>query len=36
MESFTTKDDDLFKEASEIELPVYISPYFTTISKLLT
>ena len=27
MESFTTKDDDLFKEASEIELPVYISPY---------
>ena len=27
MESFTTKADDLYKEASEIELPVYISPY---------
>ena len=27
MESFTTKADDLYKEASEIELPVYIPPY---------
>ena len=27
MESFTTKADDLYKEASEIEFPVYIPPY---------
>ena len=27
MESFTTKADDLYKEASEIELPIYIAPY---------
>ena len=27
MESFTTKADKLYKEASEIELPVYIPPY---------
>ena len=27
MESFTTKVDNLYKEASEIELPVYSPPY---------
>ena len=27
MESFTAKADDLYKEASEITLPVYIPPY---------
>ena len=27
MESFTTKANDLYTEASEINLPVYIPPY---------